>query len=291
MKKELVVVFAFAVFVFVFGLTSVSSAVCNLDVSLINQDPYPANPGDYVKLVFQVEGVSNPECGTIYFELLEQYPLRFDPNFNPLYIIQGGVYEKDYSSFFIAPYKVRIDDDALNGDNPVEVQSKYGANKIFESKQFSINIEDTRADFEVHIKDYDAATKTITFEILNIANVDIEALTVEIPEQENIIVKNSKYNIVGDLDSNDYTTADFQATPSEGDITLILSYTDTINVRRTVEEVVLFEPEYFQGRVEDQNSKGIGGYLIWIVIAVVIIWYFWRRHKRKRAAKARRRKD
>ena len=42
-------------------LSSNVSAVCNLDASLINQDPYPAIPGDYVTIVFQLAGVENPD--------------------------------------------------------------------------------------------------------------------------------------------------------------------------------------------------------------------------------------
>jgi len=76
MKKGVLTIFICLAILFSFSsLTFVSAEGCNLDVSLINQDPYPATPGDYVKLVFQVNGVSNPQCGTVEFELLEQYPL------------------------------------------------------------------------------------------------------------------------------------------------------------------------------------------------------------------------
>ncbi len=286
MKKEMIVMLGFMFLLA--GLAGVSAEPCDLEVSMINQDPYPATPGDYVKLVFQVEGVSNPDCGNIDFELVEQYPLKFDPGFDPTYSFQGGVYDKDYSSFFIATYKVRVDEDALEGDNPLEVRYRYGKNRLFISEDFNLNIEDTHADFEVYIKEYNRATKTITFEILNIADVGIEALTVAIPEQDNIEVKGPSTNIVGDLDSNDYTTADFEATPTEGEITLQLSYTDSINVRRTENIQVEFEPKYFEDRVEDQNQRGFGSYLIWIVLIGLVVWYFWRRHKKKKAAKNRR---
>ena len=42
---------------FLISLTLVSAIACDLKVSMINQDPYPAIPGEYVKIVFQVEGV------------------------------------------------------------------------------------------------------------------------------------------------------------------------------------------------------------------------------------------
>ena len=270
------------VLVLIFSMLFVSSEACNLGISLINQDPYPAIPGDYVKLVFQIEGVSNPQCGKIEFELLEQYPLVFDPNFNSIVTADSGIYHRDYNSFLIAPYKVRIDESALEGDTPIEVQYKYGTNTAYLTKEFNINIEDTRADFEIYVKDYNPTTKEITFEILNIAEVDIEALTLEIPKQDNIEVKGSKINIVGDLDSNEYTTASFEAVPKEGEINLLVSYTDSINERRTLEKNVLFEPEYFQDRNGDQKSISIWFYLFWILVIALVIYYFYKRAKKKR---------
>lgn len=285
MKKEMI--FAFVLVFVLLGTSSVLAEPCKLDISLINQDPYPANPNDYVRLIFQITGINNPECGSIDFELLEQYPLIFDPGYDPKYTIKSGVYERDYRSFFLASYKVRIDEDAMDGSNPLEVRYRHGSRTVNIQKQFDLEVKNTQANFEVFVKDYDKTKNILTFEVLNIADVGIEALVLEIPSQENIVVKNSHRNIVGDLDSNDYTSADFQATPSKGEIKIILHYTDSIGKRRSVEEFVSFEPEYFEGRIEDQNQKGIGSYLIWIVLIGLIVWYFWRRHKKKKALKKR----
>lgn len=263
----------------------VSAETCDLDVSLINQDPYPAIPGDYVKVVFQIDGVSNPNCGHIQFELLEQYPLIFDPGENRIYDVDAGVYNKDFNSFLIAPYKVRIDKDALEGDTPIETQYFYGNNLASETKQFNIHIEDTRADFEIFVKDYDISKKEITFQILNTAEVDIEALTIEIPKQENIEIKGSKINIVGDLDSNEYTTTNFEATAKRGKINLIIHYTDSINTRRSIEKEVLFEPEYFENRTSGKTKTPLTSYLFWILLVTWIASFFYRRWRKKKKAK------
>ena len=285
MKKIILTLFLALSILFSFAFTS--ALACDLEISLINQDPYPAIPGDYVKLVFQIDGVENPECGTIQFELLEQYPLIFDPNFDPKIIIDAGTYQKDFSSFLIAPYKVRVDEDALDGDNPIEVQYKTGPMGVQLSNQFNLNIEDSRADFEIHIKDYNPTTKELTFEILNTADSDVEALTIEIPKQNNIIIKGPKINIVGDLDSNDYTTASFEAIPSKGEITLKISYTDTINERRSLEKTVIFEPEYFEDRTNGKQKMSIWLYLFWLLIIISVIRYFYLRRKRKKKLKER----
>ena len=265
-----------------FSFTFVSSEACKLDISLINQDPYPAIPGDYVKVVFQVNGVSNPECGKVEFELLDKYPISFDPTDEPKIIFQSGIYKKDYSSFLTAPYKVRVDANALNGDNPIEVQYKKGSNLVYETQQFMLNVQDPRVDFEVHVKDYDYTTNTITFEILNIGKNDVEAITIEVPKQNNIIVKGSNRNIIGDLDSNEYTTAEFEATPINGIIKINIIYTDNINVRRIVESEVLFDSSYFQGRKADEKTNSYNIYYLIGAVILILIFFAYRNRKKKR---------
>ncbi|HIG94204.1 MAG: hypothetical protein QT05_C0003G0031 [archaeon GW2011_AR13] len=265
-----------------FSFTFVSSEACKLDISLINQDPYPAIPGDYVKVVFQVNGVSNPECGKVEFELLDKYPISFDPTDEPKIIFQSGIYNKDYSSFLTAPYKVRVDANALNGDNPIEVQYKKGSNLVYETQQFMLNVQDPRVDFEVHVKDYDYTTNTITFEILNIGKNDVEAITIEVPKQNNIIVKGSNRNIIGDLDSNEYTTAEFEATPINGIIKINIIYTDNINVRRIVESEVLFDSSYFQGRKADEKTNSYNIYYLIGAVILILIFFAYRNRKKKR---------
>ncbi|MBT4376888.1 hypothetical protein HOD29_05945 [archaeon] len=284
MKKSVVLgVVMFSLMLF--SLSGVLAAAgCDIGVSMINQDPYLAIPGDYVKLVFQVDGMENPECGVVEFELLEQYPIIFDPDEVGKYTINAGSYDRDFSSFFVAQYKVRVDENALDGDNPIEVQYKHSLNLDYESITFDLNVEDARADFEVHVKDYDSVTNMITFEILNIADSDVEALTVEIPKQEAVVVKGAKTNIVGDLDSNEYTTANFEVVPARGYITLEITYSDTINKRRMVEKNVLFEPEYFEDRAGDQKSGNVWMVLFFLLVAILIISYVLKKRKKKKMA-------
>jgi len=268
-------------------LISFVMADCQLGVSLINQDPYPAVPGDYVKLVFQITGVENAECQNIVFELTPQYPISFDPGVNSRVEIKGGTFTRDFSSFLMVPFKVRVDPDALNGENPIEISYSDGLiSPVEKLQQFDLYVEDVRVDFEINIKDYDPLSNVLTFEILNIGENDVEAVTLEIPEQEKITVKGSNKNIVGALDSNDYTTADFEATPLEGIIKLKVYYTDQTGTRRTTDESVYFNSESFQGRKADKKSVSSSTYILVILILGIIIYWFYRRHKNKKHKQA-----
>ncbi len=277
MKKRILI--GFFILVVIFSFANISAEACALDVTLLNQDPYPAIPGEYVEIVFQINGIENPECGTVVFELLEKYPISFDPNTNPIITIKSGTFKRDYSSFLMAPYRVRVDSSALDGNNPIEVQYKYANNENYETKQLNLNIKDVKADFEIYIKNYIPSTKELTFEILNTAKSDVEALTIEIPKQDTIEVYGAKTNIVGDLDSNEYTTADFTAVPKEGEIKLDIYYTDSTNARRHLEKTVLFEPEYFK---EEAESTSTTTYVVVAIVIVIIIYFFYRKHKKKK---------
>jgi hypothetical protein len=262
----------------------VSAEGCGLDISMINQDPYPAVPGDYVKLVFQIDGIAASTCGDVTFELLEQYPIQFDPGADPVVEIKAGTHTADYESFAMVPYKVRIDKEALDGDNPIEVRFSYskGGLSSEQSKQFDLNIEDIRADFEIYVKDYSYKTHELTLEVLNVVDVDVEALTLEIPKQDIIDVKGPNRLVVGDLDSNEYTTADFETTINEGFFKVNLIYSDTINTRRIVEKTISFDPAYFTERIADQKNTGTGTYIFWGIVVVVIGWIILKRFKKKK---------
>lgn len=265
----------------VFLLSFTVAEACDLDVTLLNQDPYPAVPGDYVDLVFQISGLENSQCGTVSVELLENYPIKLDPTEDPIALIKSGTYTKDYSPAKTIPYTVRVDDDALDGDNIIEL-AYSPLNSAILTKQFQLKVSNVKADFEVYVKDYKAATKDLTLQILNTAENDIYALTVEIPDQEGIVVKGANRNIVGDLDSNDYITTTFEANPQDGDITLNLIYTDQINARRTIEKVISFDSTYFEGRVADKQKSPVGAIITWIVILGLIAWFFIRRSMKKK---------
>ncbi len=273
------------VLLIVFLSTLVYAEGCQLDISLINQDPYPAVPGDYVKVVFQIEGVENPECGIVSFQLLEKYPLIFDPETTPLTTINAGTHTKDYSSYLMVPYKVRIDENTLDGDNPIEIEFSYqkGGSSSHESKQFNLEVQDVKADFEVTIKDYDFTTNIMALEILNIGESDIEALTIEIPDQKNIQIKGSYRNIVGDLDSNDYTTADFETLPQNGEIMLSIFYTDSINVRRNLQKTITFDSKYFENRNDSEKGISTGTYIIIFLVVGGIVYWIYRRRKKKQS--------
>ena len=116
----------------------------------------------------------------------------------------------------------------------------------------------------------------LVLEIVNIGENDAEALAIEIPEQENIKVKGPNINVVGALDSNDYTTAEFEAGLKEGDIKIVIRYTDEINERRSKEEIVYFNPEFFEDKKTNKNKLSNYLYFILFIVIAVISYFIYR---------------
>lgn len=261
------------------GLVSAES--CNLNVSLLNQDPYPALPGESVKVVFQINGVSNPGCGDVLFEVKENFPFTVDPSSTNPIIISSGTYLAKYSSFYLAPYKIRIDKDSLEGDIPLEVLfSAGGQQSIKEFGEFNINVKDVRADFEVYVKNYNANTKTFTLEILNIAKSDVKALAIEIPKQDNFEVRGANRVVVGSLDSNEYTTADFEGLLKKGNLDLNIFYTDPINERREINKTIYFDPSSFDG--VNKTPQPIWLYILILLVIAFVVWMWFKAKKAKK---------
>lgn len=262
---------------------------CILNVSLVNQDPYPAIPGDSVKLLFQVNGIVNPDCGQVNFKLLPNYPISLSPNQQSEYTVQAGTFKQNYKSFFLAPYQVMVANNSLNGDNPIEVDYHYGNNQGYLSKQFNLNVQDVRGKFEVNVQNYDPNTKMITFNILNYAKLGVKAIDVEVPPQKGILIQGSNQNIIGDLDSNEYTTADFKVKqmPKDSNITLILHYSDITNNRRSVKKEVSFNSNNFS--ISETKGSSFSTYLVIIIILALVLYYFYRRNKKKKVARVKRR--
>ena len=271
---------------FLFSASAVfAESACDLDVSLLSQDPYPAVPGDYVKLVFQLSGLDSPDCSDITFELLPNYPVEFNPGETGFRSFNKVDYIKDYESNILIPYEIRLNKDALDGSNSIDVTvNNKGDAKI--TKTFDLEVKDARVDFETYVTNYNYETRELTIEVLNIGDSDIEALTMQIPKQDIVSVKGSNRIVVGDLDSNEYTSADFEAIVEDGEFKINLIYSDSINVRRTMEQVINFDSSYYTERIADQPKQmGTGSYIGMAAVALLVIYIIFRKIKKAKAKK------
>lgn len=267
-------------FLVLFTVSSVQA--CTLNPYLVNQDPILAIPGEYVKVIFQVSGVDDSSCGTVTAELVEEYPFSLDPGYNSKISSQSGTYVRDFSSFLIVPYKLRVNSDALDGDQPLKLKISSDNAATSKIHEFNISVEDVRTDFIVTIDSYSFTTNQLVFGLVNIGDQDAKSITFEVPSQESVSIDGGHTKIIGDLDSNEDTTLSFSASPSDGEISVVISYNDQNDVRRSVSKNVLFTEQSFSS-TRKSSTPSVSLILLWIVVIALIFYIYWSRKKRKHA--------
>ena len=279
------IIFSILALTLIFAISQdVKAEECNINSNLIYQDPHPALTGEYVEVLFQITGVSSGCDNGASVDLIYDYPFSLDGKSSRRNLNDNPYAGYNYGSNWNIVYKLRVDENAIDGDYEVELRYKEGVNASWNNyafKKFNITIEDGRTDFEIHIQEHNIKERNVVFEVLNIGNQDIEALTLEIPKQENILIKGSNRNIVGDLDSNEYTTADFEAIPSNGEILVRLYYTDSTNERRMIGKTVEYDSSYFFDSLDNIEQSKTPTYVTIGIIILVIGFFIFRKYKKK----------
>ena len=192
-----------------------SSTLCNPDISLINQDPAPAVPNGYVKVIFEVSNLGNCPNG-FSVKLDPQYPFSLDSGTNPVQELKQNPFTtNDYKSVWNVPYTIRVAQDALEGDYYLNLLYSTGANKNFNylsaSQSFNISIRDVQTNFYAVVQDY--ANSQVSVGIVNTGKNTANSMVVSIPQQNGFTVTGTSQQIVGNLAAGDYTIVSFKITP------------------------------------------------------------------------------
>ncbi len=118
MKKILIFI---AMLFLIVGVSSARSA--GLSIEVTKYEPYPAEPGKYLDVWLKIENVGGDPAENVMIQLSPQYPFSFDSNedgFRDIGTILGG-------REVILKFKVRVDENAVQGDNYLDVAYKYGS--------------------------------------------------------------------------------------------------------------------------------------------------------------------
>jgi hypothetical protein len=181
---------------------------CNPTIKLVSQDPNPATPSDYVKVIFEITELEN--CDGFSVRLNPEYPFSLDSNASAVQSIETNPYVSGYRSVWMIPYNVRVDSAAFEGDYKLKLQYHEGNNKIFDSyvgAGFNITIEDSRTKFDTVIQE--SSGSDVSIAIANVGKYTANSVVVRIPEQESFSVTGTDGQMVGNLESGDYTIVGF----------------------------------------------------------------------------------
>ncbi len=120
-----------------------------INITLMNQDPDPVGPGEYVELRFAVQ---NTKPGTVaedfQIELVPEYPFSVDPSENVLRNLGDLPALGDGSNVFVIKYTVRVAQDAVEGNIPVKVRYKHGL-LPWVTREFDVQIQTLDANLAI----------------------------------------------------------------------------------------------------------------------------------------------
>jgi len=293
---------------------SAQSNICSPTIKLINQDPNPAIPDDYVKVLFEVTDLSN--CGGFAVKLNPQYPFSLDSNSSATQTINSIPFGVDAKNSWMVPYKVRIDKDAFDGDYNLKLQFHSGSSEDFRDfyaeSSFNVSIKDSRIAFDAVIQE--ATGNSVSIAIANVGKYAANSVVVRIPEQDSFSVSGTDGQMVGNLASGDYTLVGFTISPktnfannySKGQIPrnqtnigsisptklkFDIYYTDNIGIRRIINmelplklgnTTALGIPGAY-GRARTVSTPWYSSWSTWIIILIVlgVLYYLYKKYGKK----------
>ena len=109
-----------------------------LQVTLVSQIPDPVEPGQYVELRWKIENLGDATDNVI-FELLPEYPFSLEPGVNASKNIGSLWGKQDGDKGVIVYYKIKVDENAIDGNNDIKVQYKAG-NVIVKPDAYTIRV-------------------------------------------------------------------------------------------------------------------------------------------------------
>ena len=186
MKKVLVIIL-----LFLFAVTMSSNVLAAdeapyLKVNLLNQDPDPAVPGDYVELRWKVEKFGSDTLSNIVFDLDVPYPLSFDSSDVKTKSFGNWKGFSDSDDYYILYYKLLVDKDAI--EDVYDVKLTVSSDQFDLTKEFSVRVgEKEEASFALGqlitspLKLYgDSDENKCELNLENIGDCDAKFVTVDL---------------------------------------------------------------------------------------------------------------
>lgn len=220
---------------------STDSSYEGIQVSSLKYEPYPVNPGEYVDVWIKAKIGSSVDYAK--FEVIDSFPFTVDDS-------EDSVREyTDFSGDVVMHYKIRVDKDAVEDTNELKIKI-YSGSSSGSVYSMDINVANAQTDFDLVIQD--STSSEISLAIANIGKNTANSMIVRIPDQEGYKVSGTNGQMVGNLESGDYTITSFSLTSvgkNPGNLIVQIDYTDNIGERRSVLKEVKFGSSQSSGNI------------------------------------------
>lgn len=208
----------------------------------LNQDPDPAEPGEALELRWKVEKYGLESINDVEYKLVIDYPFSFDPVNGPYQELGNWWVLSDREEYQTLYYKLRVDDNALEGEYDIKLLSRYDEQPAWSTTEYTIRVgEPTKPTFVVGnlqtsptklTSDTDEAQLSVDIQNIGKENADVVIASLDLPEGFHASYGYSDRSTLGTIASGMGKVADFFVDVDE-DVTsgihtgtLRLSYTD-----------------------------------------------------------------
>ncbi len=226
----------FVLFVAILMLMPSGALAYTLNIKLVNQDPFPAERGQAVDLLFKAdvkEGSNPPQ--RLLFGISPEYPFSAISNTT---IDMGNPANIPLGQPFTFKFRVLVDKNAERGNNTIKVGYGFSDSGVA-FQNYNLDVQETRTDFDVVMQDI--SENSVSVGIVNSGKNAASSVVVKIPQQDDFSVTGTNANIIGDLNKGDFTLATFKLVPKSRDeapLKIEIDYTDSIGNRYAVEKEV-----------------------------------------------------
>ena len=115
-----------------------------LSETLLNQDPDPVEPGEYVELRFKVVKEGNEELENIEYELVPEYPFSVDKSDSAVKEVGDWRGNSDENEYYILYYKLRVDEDALEDTYELKLLQR-SENGLEREVEFDVRVDEKKS--------------------------------------------------------------------------------------------------------------------------------------------------
>lgn len=117
------------------------SMFADIAVTLISQEPDPAEPGNYVDLRFKFDNNGTGVAENVEVELLPEYPFSLDTGVDAVRSI-GTLQSMQRGDIgVIVKYKLRVDKNAVEGENDIKIRFRADKGSWIEPEEFKVDIQ------------------------------------------------------------------------------------------------------------------------------------------------------
>ena len=167
-------------------LTTYITDASRLKINLISQDSDPAEPGSLVEVRWKVENLGSSPANDVQITLDPPYPFSLlpgDDGMRDLGSLQGRQIDEEG---VIILYKMRIDENAIEGDTDIYLSYRYNYNDWMKTDDYELRVQTIDAALSVEAvtaepeKLVPGNSGTINIEVKNVADSYMKDITVKL---------------------------------------------------------------------------------------------------------------